>query len=78
MAKSNRHRPDIGEDVLFEEYMLRRAARSRDEIERQTTDALSLARAAGISWNRIGELLDMPAPVAQRRYESVVQRALGA
>jgi hypothetical protein len=78
MVKSARQRQDIGNDVLFEEYMLRRVARSRNEIERETTDALSMARAAGISWARIGELLEMAPPVAQRRHETGIERALGA
>lgn len=78
MPKSDRHRSGIGEEVLFEEYMLRRAARSRLEIERQTTDAVALALDAGVSWTRIEQLLGMPAPVAQGRYGLSEERAMGA
>jgi hypothetical protein len=65
-------------DVLYEEYLLRRAARSRIEAERQTVEAVSTAVADGVSWRRIGQLLEMPAPLAQRLYEPMIRRAAGA
>lgn len=78
MPKPDRLRPGIGEETLFEEYMLRRAARSRIETERQTADGVALALAAGLSWTRIGHLLGMPVAVAQRRYEFAGEQAMGA
>lgn len=78
MSRPERERSGIGEEVLFEEYMLRRAARSRIETERETTDAVALALAAGVSWTRIGQLLAMPVPVVQRRYEVDAVQARGA
>jgi hypothetical protein len=65
-------------DLLYEEYLLRRAAHSRIEAERQTIEAVSSAVADGVSWRRIGQLLEMPAPVAQRRYEPMIHQARGA
>lgn len=78
MSTPERKRSSIGEEVLFEEYMLRRAARSRIEAERETTDAVSLALGAGVSWARIGRLLGMPVSVVQHRHELEAERARGA
>lgn len=58
----------IRTDVLFEEYLLRRAALARSEAELQTGDAVSAALAGGISWTRIGRLLGMSAASAKDKY----------
>lgn len=78
MSRSDRQRSGIGEEVLFEEYMLRRAARSRIEAERETNDAVALALDAGVSWARIAQLLGMSVTIAKSRYAASEERAMGA
>ena len=55
-----------------EEYLLERAALARARGERQIVDAVTTARAKGISWQRIGELLGTSAQAAQQRYGAVI------
>ncbi|HWB88991.1 MAG TPA: hypothetical protein VG872_07230 [Acidimicrobiia bacterium] len=78
MSRSDRQRSGIGEEVLFEEYMLRRAARSRIETERETSDAVALALDAGVSWARIAQLLGVSVTIAKSRYAASEERAMGA
>ena len=69
------YEPEPGDERPVEEYMLQRAALERARGERQIVDAVTGARAKGITWQRIGELLGTSAQAAQQRYGSVVETA---
>ena len=69
------YEPADGDERPVEEYLLERAALARARGERQVLDAVVAARAAGISWARIGELLGTSAQAAQQRYGAVIERA---
>jgi hypothetical protein len=64
-----------GDESSVEEYMLRRAALARARSERQIVDAIAAARAAGLSWARVGEIVGTSAQAAQQRYGELVERA---
>jgi len=64
--------PADGDERPVEEYMLERAALDRARSERQVIDAVAAARAAGASWQKIGNLLGTSTQAAQQRYGSVV------
>jgi hypothetical protein len=66
--------PADGDERSVEEYQLQRAALARARSERQIVEAVVGARAAGISWNKIGELLGTSAQAAQQRYGAVVEQ----
>jgi hypothetical protein len=57
-----------------EEYLLQRAALRRARNERQIVDAGVSARAIGIPWAKIGEILGTSARAAQQRYGEVVEQ----
>ena len=61
------YEPQPGDERPVEEYLLERAALARARGERQIVDAVTAARAKGISWQRIGELLGTSAQAAQQR-----------
>ena len=63
-----RYEPAEGDERPLEEYLLERAAIARAQGERQVVDAVATARARGVSWRRIGELLGTSAQAAQQRY----------
>ncbi len=67
------YEPDSGDERLVEEHLLQRAVIARAQGERQTVDAVIAARRAGISWQRIGELLGTTAQAAQQRYGAVAR-----
>ncbi len=69
------YEPDPGDERPVEEYLLERAALTRARSERQIVDAVSAARAKGVSWQRIGELLGTSAQAAQQRYGAVIEPA---
>lgn len=66
------HEPDPADERPVEEYLLQRAALARARSERQVVDAVVAARSAGLSWQRVGELLGTSAQAAQQRYGTVV------
>lgn len=68
------YEPAQGDERPVEEYLLQRAAVARARSERQVLDAVASARAAGIPWARIGELLGTSAQAAQQRYGPVIER----
>ena len=68
------YEPDEGDERSVEEYLLRRAVLSRARGERQIVDAVIGARAAGISWSKIGEILGTSAQAAQQRYGEVIEQ----
>lgn len=67
------YEPQPGDERPVEEYLLQRAALARARSERQILDAVTTARANGISWQRIGELLGTSAQAAQQRYGTVIE-----
>ena len=68
------YEPDEADERRVEEYLLQRAVLSRARSERQIVDAVVAARAAGIAWNKIGEILGTSAQAAQQRYGEVVEQ----
>ena len=66
------YEPTEGDERPVEEYLLQRAALGRARSERQIVDAVAAARASGISWNKIGEILGTSAQAAQQRYGEVI------
>jgi hypothetical protein len=69
------YEPSPDHERPVEEYLLERAAVARARGERQIVDAVISARAKGISWQRIGDILGTSAQAAQQRYGSVVESA---
>ncbi len=60
-----------------EEYLLQRAALNRARSERQIVDAVVIARAAGISSNKIGEILGFRDPPSHRWLITTTLRRVG-
>jgi hypothetical protein len=60
--------PAADDERAVEEYLLQRAILARARSERQIVEAVEAARAAGISWSRIGKLLGTSAQAAHQRY----------
>ena len=69
------YEPDPNDERPVAEYLLQRAALARARGERQIVEAGIAARAEGISWQRIGELLGTSAQAAQQRYRDIVETA---
>lgn len=67
------YEPEAGDERPVEEYLLQRAVLARARGERQIVEAVTAARAKGISWQRTGELLGTSAQAAQQRYGAVVE-----
>jgi hypothetical protein len=67
------YEPDPADERPVEEYLIERAVLARARGERQIVEAVTAARAKGISWQRIGELLGTSAQGAQQRYGHVVE-----
>jgi len=68
------YEPGEGDEVAVEEHLLRRAALARARSERDVVEAVTAARLAGTSWNKIGEILGTSAQAAQQRYRAVVEQ----
>ena len=60
-------------EIPVEEYLLQRAVVARARSEQQLLDNVIAARAAGMSWQKIGALLGTSAQAAQQRYGTVVE-----
>lgn len=71
-ARFENYEPEPDDERPVEEYLLERAALARARSERQIVDAITTARAKGVSWQRIGELLGTSAQAAQQRYGNVI------
>ncbi len=69
------YEPSPDDEVAVAEHLLRRAALARARSERQISEAVELARRAGISWKRIGIELGITAQAAQQRYGPVTRSA---
>lgn len=67
-AKFEEHEPSPDDEVDVTVHLLRRAALNRARSERQVAEAVAVARAAGLSWKRIGEQIGTSARGAQQRY----------
>ncbi len=67
------YEPDADDERPVEEYLLERATVARARGERQIIEAVASARAKGISWHRIGEILGTSAQAAQQRYAAIVE-----
>ena len=67
--------PDADDERPVEEYLVQRAAIARARSERQIIEAVTAARAKGVSWQRIGELLGTSAQGAQQRYGHLIETA---
>ena len=65
--------PDHADEIPVEEYLLQRAVVARARSEQQLLDTVITARAAGLSWQKIGALLGTSAQAAQQRYGTVVE-----
>ena len=65
--------PSEAVEVPVAEYLLHRAVRASLKDQAHLVDALTAAREAGTSWTRIGEILGIPGPEAERRYGSPVE-----
>ena len=68
------YEPGEGDERPVEEYLLERAVLTRARSGRQIVDAVVAARAAGISWKKIGEIFGTSAQAAQQRYGEVVEQ----
>lgn len=71
-ARFENYEPNPDDERPVEEHLLERAALARARSERQIVDAIATARAKGVSWQRIGELLGTSAQAAQQRYGNVI------
>jgi hypothetical protein len=67
--------PSDADEVDVAEYLLRRAALNRARSERQVVEAVAAARAAGLSWKRIGQQIGTSAQGAQQRYGTMAETA---
>ena len=65
--------PEHAKEIPVEEYLLQRAVVARARSEQQLLDNVIAARAAGLSWKKIGALLGTSAQAAQQRYGTVVE-----
>jgi len=64
---------DQTEETPVEEYLLQRAVVARARSEQQLLDAVITARAAGLSWQKIGIILGTSTQAAQQCYGAVVE-----
>ncbi len=67
------YEPSGGDERPVEEYVLGRAVVAQARGEREILDAVTVARAKGISWQRIGEILGTSAQAAEQRYGAVIE-----
>lgn len=67
--------PEAAQERPIEEYLLQRATLARARSERQVVEAVTAARAEGLPWQRIGEILGTSAQAAQQRYADVIETA---
>ncbi|MBU3703735.1 MAG: hypothetical protein FGM42_05090 [Ilumatobacteraceae bacterium] len=66
---------DKATEIPLEEYLLQRAVVTRARSEQQLFDAVAKARAAGLSWQKIGKFIGTSAQAAQQRYGAVLGAA---
>ncbi len=73
--KFHDYEPSAADEVGVAEYLLHRAALNRARSERQVVEAVVAARAAGLSWKRIGQQIGTSAQGAQQRYGTMAESA---
>ncbi|MDH5291169.1 MAG: hypothetical protein OEY41_14340 [Acidimicrobiia bacterium] len=61
------YEPEPADERPVEEYLLQRAVLARARSEQQIVDAVVSARAAGMSWQKIGGILGPSPQAAQQR-----------
>lgn len=64
-----------GDERPADEYLVQRAVIARARSERALLDAVTTARAHGMSWQRLGDLLGTSAQAAHQRYGTLVDSA---
>ena len=74
-ARFEAYEPADGDERPVEEYLLDRAVLDRAHGERRIAEAVASARAKGIPWKRIGEILGTSTQAAQQRYGAIVESA---
>ena len=72
-ARLEAYDPEADDERPVEEYLLERAALARARSEQRVVEAVVAARAKGLSWQRIGQILGTSAQAAQQRYGPVVE-----
>lgn len=78
-AQFENYEPNDADRISAEEIntrRLRQAAVARAQAEQQVADAVTAARADGVSWRRIGEQLGTSAQATQKRYAVIVNRQI--
>ena len=60
------------QEIPVAEYYLKCAADARASSEDQILEAVSAARASGMSWSQIGRTLAISGQAAQRHYSSLI------
>jgi len=66
---------DEASEIPVEEYLLQRAVVARARSEQQLIESVSMARNAGLTWQRVGELIGTSAQAAQQRYGPLLETA---
>ena len=72
-ARLEAYDPNADDERKVEEYLLERAALARARSEQKVVEAVVAARAQGLSWQRIGQILGTSAQAAQQRYGPVAE-----
>ena len=65
--------PSLAEEVPVHEYELRRAAGAANRRHSRVVGAVATARRAGTTWTRIGEILGISGPEAERCYDGTTE-----
>jgi hypothetical protein len=74
-AEFEEYEPSPDDEVDVSLHLLRRAALNRARSERQVAEAVTAARAAGLTWKQIGEQIGTSAQGAQQRYGALATPA---
>jgi hypothetical protein len=69
------YEPADGDELPVEAVLLRRAVLARARSECDVVEAVTAARAAGLSWAAIGAILGTSAQAAQQRYATLTEPA---
>ena len=67
--------PEDASEMPVEEYVLHRAVVARARSEQQLIDAVARARSAGLTWQKVGDLMGTSAQAAQQRYGPLLETA---
>lgn len=74
-ARFEAYEPSAEDERPVEEYLLERAVLARARNEREIAEAVGSARARGIPWKRIGEILGTSPQAARQRYSAITEPA---